>query len=629
MQSDLEASIAARLCCAGMPKLLIIAAFRRSRQNGTSFIEELYAVDGADSLLITRCLADEAGLMFEDVPDDVQIINPTGPDFAKLRGIRIARALVATYTVQIYIAPTLADIAQIKRDFAASQTVAQRLRIIAPSRLAQLFLASHHEYLAESAVRMVEKSGARHTARIVASGRQGAIMGTVAASSLFLIALAPGLLWSLLHIVFSIVFMGCITLRLLASRHARIGRRPVHLLQDGRGTPLYSVMIALYKEADVVPQLVEAMKKLNWPRSRLEVLFLCETDDLATVAACKQQSLPMNFKVICVPGSGPRTKPKALNYGLQLIEGDFVVIYDAEDRPHPDQLREAWQKFKSNTPDLGCLQAPLVIANAHEGWMERQFAFEYAAQFRGLLPWLADGRFVMPLGGSSNHFRSNCLVEVGGWDPFNVTEDAELGSRLARHGYHVGMLSMPTIEDAPTEVNVWLKQRTRWLKGWVQTWLVEMRQPATLLKQIGLKRFMVYHLLMGGMVVSALLYPFMLIFIAQTIIQIIATEASAANVTLIFDVMSIVLGFMSFLLLGRIALKKERMPGRILPWTPVYWLMISAAAWRALWQLQAAPFLWEKTPHRPSSTDKIQRKSGPEPIINESSFPTTLKSRSL
>lgn len=596
----LEVSIAARLCAAGMPKPLIVGAFRQSRQNDTTFIEELYAMDGADDALIARCIADEAGLAFEDAPRDAHIIAPSGPDFVKLRRLRHVVALTADHMVQIYIVPTLADIAHIKRCSATSRTGAMRVRIVSPSRLAEILLCNHRSYLAEHAVRMIEAGGDGRSARTVINGRQGTVIGALLASSLFLAMLVPGLLWLMLHVLFSIFFVGCILLRIFASHHSRRAR--IRARERGAGCsnrPVYSVMIALYMEADIVPQLVEAMSRLNWPRSRLEVLFLCEEDDPLTLAAFERQTLPACFRVIPVPGFGPRTKPKALNYGLQLTAGDFVVVYDAEDRPHPDQLQEAWQKFALGPQELGCLQAPLVIGNASEGWIERQFAFEYAAQFRGLLPWLADGRFVVPLGGSSNHFRRDCLMDVGGWDPFNVTEDAELGSRLARCGYGVDMLSAPTIEDAPMGLGVWLRQRTRWLKGWMQTWLVETRQSSHLLRRAGLKRFLVYHLLTAGLLVSALLYPFMLVLIAEATVIVIFADAAQFNATFpVFDVMNVILGFLSFHLLGRTALKNEKMPGPVLLWMPVYWAMISAAAWRALWQLHAAPFLWEKTPHQ-------------------------------
>ncbi|MEJ1118045.1 glycosyltransferase [Phyllobacterium sp. CCNWLW109] len=595
----LEPSIAARLCYAGLPKTALVEAFTRYRQNGTSFIEELYAVNGIDHLLLTQCLAEEAGLVFENIDDDLHIISPSGAEFVDMRHRRHIVGVTADFTLKIYTAPTLSTIARIKQGLVDRGVEGPPVNIISPARLTQFFLAKHSDHLARNAVNMLE-NGPRHSARTVADGQQGVIIGMIITVCLFLAMLAPNSLWQAFHALFSLLFMGCILLRFLAGRHA--SNQTVQLMKSTSGSlPKYTVMVALYKEAEVVPQLVEAMKQLDWPRSRLEVLFLCETDDYHTRAAFEKEMLPASFKIICVPCTGPRTKPKALNYGLQLAEGDYVVIYDAEDRPHPGQLREAWQRFSESTDGkLACLQAPLVITNERDSWIARQFAFEYAAHFRGLLPWLADGRFVVPLGGTSNHFRRECLVEVGGWDPFNVTEDAELGSRFARHGYRIEMLSLPTAEDAPIEVGIWLKQRTRWLKGWMQTWLVEMRQPREMLQRAGLKRFLVYHVLTAGVLGSALLFPFMVLFVSYMLLMITLVKSTGfAGPILIFDLMNIVSGFLSFHSLGRAALKKEKMSGWILPGLPIYWALISLAAWRALWQLYVAPFLWEKTPHRP------------------------------
>jgi cellulose synthase/poly-beta-1,6-N-acetylglucosamine synthase-like glycosyltransferase len=246
--------------------------------------------------------------------------------------------------------------------------------------------------------------------------------------------------------------------------------------------------------------------------------------------------------------------------------------------------------------------SPLVISNAHEGWLARLFAFEYAVHFFGLLPWLARNGLVLPLGGSSNHFRRGCLEGVGGWDPYNMTEDAELGTRLARRGFLVEMLSLPTIEDAPTATDVWLRQRTRWLKGWMQTWLFEMRHPRQFLCDLGFSRFLAYHTLMAGLIVSSLLYPLMLVFIAYSGVNLILKNAAAADrVILMYDCMNITMGYLSFHALGKRSAVGNRIEGSILRVIPLYWMLVSFAAWRAIKQLCTQPFLWEKTPHRPAA----------------------------
>ncbi|TXR48380.1 glycosyltransferase [Phyllobacterium endophyticum] len=600
MSNGIASSLAARLSHSGMAKTSIIAAFRRSVDNATSFLDELYASDDADEELISGALAQETGLQFDKIRSDVGVIAPTASAFAWLIQIRHALVVTANRQILIYIAPTMRDLPVLKTQLAQSRDMALRLRITTRSHLSEFLRTRHENALLANALNMVEVANHGFSARIVLTGRQGIFVGLLGAAIFSGIAMAPSSLSCILHMIFSLFFVACILLRILAIRAADTRVTTVRPAAAMRKLPVYSVMIALYREVDVVPQLIRSMKQLNWPLSRLEVFFLCEADDTATLTAFESQRLPHGFKVVPVPCLGPRTKPKALNYGLQLVNGEFVVVYDAEDRPHPDQLAEAWQRFTAAEGDLACLQAPLVIANAHEGWIARLFAFEYAANFFGLLPWLASKGLVLPLGGSSNHFRRECLIAVGGWDPYNVTEDAELGTRLVRSGFRVEMLSLPTIEDAPTEAAVWLRQRTRWLKGWTQTWLVEMRHPVRLFRDLGPRRFLVYHGLAAGLIVSSLLYPFMLVFMAYSVFSLILYDTSITNRSiLLFDFMNITMGFLSFHALGRSSTAGKRIKGPILRCVPLYWLMMSMAAWRAVKQLCTKPFLWEKTPHRP------------------------------
>jgi hypothetical protein len=268
-----------------------------------------------------------------------------------------------------------------------------------------------------------------------------------------------------IHIAATLFFLGCTALRVAAS----FCRPPVRLpLCDvKRSEPIYTVLVALWREANMVPQLMGALSQLEWPKDRLEIKLICEADDPETIAAIEANQLRSMVEVIAVPPSQPRTKPKALRYALPMCRGEFAVLYDAEDIPHPYQLQEAWRIFDNAPPQLGCLQAPLEIVNAQSNWIARCFAFEYVALFRGLVPWLASRNIAFPLGGTSNHFRRSVLDAVGGWDPHNVTEDADLGIRLARLGYSTGVLSRPTYEAAPDTLVDWRPQRARWNKGWL------------------------------------------------------------------------------------------------------------------------------------------------------------------
>jgi cellulose synthase/poly-beta-1,6-N-acetylglucosamine synthase-like glycosyltransferase len=297
-----------------------------------------------------------------------------------------------------------------------------------------------------------------------------------------------------------------------------------------------------------------------------------------------------------------------------MVSGELVVLYDAEDRPHPLQLIEAWQGFRKGDARLACLQAPLVVTNFRRGAIARMFAFEYAALFRGLLPWLARRGLFIPLGGTSTHFRREALDAVGAWDPFNVTEDADLGLRLARHGYHVGMITRPTYEEAPEKLGNWLPQRTRWLKGWMQTWLVHMRSPADLWRDLGPASFAMAQILCAGMVVSSIAHAVFLgslgyVFLVFAWHETIGPLQSAI---LGVDAANIVLGYLTFLVLGRrTLLAKERMTfWKTILLTPVYWLLISFAAWRALWKLYREPHHWEKTHHPRRGREAFAGKAG-------------------
>ena len=277
---------------------------------------------------------------------------------------------------------------------------------------------------------------------------------------------------------------------------------------SGQPLPVYSVLVPLFREAKVLPGLVQSLKSLDYPKARLEVFLVLEEADIEMQAAVLSMRLPACFRTILVPDGPPRTKPKALNYALQFATGDYVVVYDAEDRPEPDQLLRALATFSRYPPTLGCVQAQLNIYNPRASWITRQFTIEYSALFDAILPALARLGMPVPLGGTSNHFPRETLVACGGWDPCNVTEDADLGFRLARRGLRTVILASTTWEEAPVDLGQWVKQRTRWLKGWLQTYLVHTRQPFRLTAELGLRGALGFHALMGALILSALVHLF-------------------------------------------------------------------------------------------------------------------------
>ena len=304
------------------------------------------------------------------------------------------------------------------------------------------------------------------------------------------------------------------------------------------------------------------------------------------------------------PDFGPRTKPKALQYALQGARGSLVTVYDAEDKPAPGQLLEAWAAFRGGDSRLGCVQAPLAIANMRTSWISGLFALEYSGLFRVLIPFLARTRMPIPLGGTSNHFRRTALESVGGWDPHNVTEDADLGLRLYARGYRTGTLTSATVETAPTTLDVWTRQRTRWLKGWTQTWLVAMRRPGRTIRALGMRGFAIFQLMIAGMLVSALAHPLMFVFIGFTLAWLAGTSSASISplhsALMWIDLANIGGSYLIFIAMGWRGFtghERARLKARWICLTPAYWFMMSMAGWRALGQLMSNTHLWEKTPH--------------------------------
>ncbi len=397
---------------------------------------------------------------------------------------------------------------------------------------------------------------------------------------------------------FALFFLAVIGLRILSVLPLPRPPRPdppTHL-------PVYTVLVPLYREIAVLDQLLHALLSIDYPPQLLDIKLVIEKTDLAMRRALAARSLPAHVEIIAVPPVGPRTKPKALNYALAFARGDLLTIYDAEDIPHPGQLRAAAAAFAAADPRTVCLQAELAFYNPNENWLSRQFTAEYAWLFRRLLPALARLGLPLMLGGTSNHFRTDALRRAGAWDAYNVTEDADLGLRLARLGYRTGMLSSRTWEEANCALGNWMQQRARWLKGWMQTWLVHMRAPWRLHRDLGWRGFWVTQAVLLGVIASALFHP---LFLGLTCWSILAgdffPERGGWLVTLAagLNLAVLVAGYLSAIFAAGLALGGRGSRGRALTLLtmPLYWLLISAAAWLALWQLVRAPFHWNKTEH--------------------------------
>lgn len=417
--------------------------------------------------------------------------------------------------------------------------------------------------------------------------------------------------WALL-VLLTVPFLLVGALRMIAFMHLIVpdGRPapepwPAVLPADAE-VPHYSVLVPLFREAGVVPDLVLALSSLDYPEERLDILLVVESVDSDTQVALAGVALPGHMRVLVVPDGQPRTKPRALNYALQFARGDFIVIYDAEDVPEPDQLHRALAVLKGGPKNLGCVQARLDIYNAGESWLSEQFAIEYMMLFGALLPALIRLGLPAPLSGTSNHFPRSVLDAAGGWDPFNVTEDADLGIRLARAGYSVSVLASTTWEEAPNTFKVWLGQRTRWLKGWMQTYLVHTRQPSLLLRQLGLVRCLGFHALVGGLILSALVHPWFYILVVLDALaghSLELPQSPLGQAVWWVALFNLGAGYLATIAVAIAAVVMRRRARLVIQalMTPVYWLLVSLAAYRALGQLLVVPHFWEKTAHRPRS----------------------------
>jgi cellulose synthase/poly-beta-1,6-N-acetylglucosamine synthase-like glycosyltransferase len=380
--------------------------------------------------------------------------------------------------------------------------------------------------------------------------------------------------------------------------------------------PLYTLFVPLYREANMLPKLVDSISRLEYPKDKLQVLLLLEADDDETRAAALEVVLPDYFEVVVVPDCVPKGKPKALNMGLARAEGALCVIYDAEDRPEPDQLLKSVAAFRRAEPDVACVQARLVFWNQATNWVTRLYWAEYVTHFSWTLAGLTKLGLVVPLGGTSNHFRTAALrtvaidparlsstaTGVGGWDPWNVTEDAELAGALTMHGFRIQMMDSVTREEATAKRRIADRQRRRWLKGYLQTGLTYSRRPLRHVRQMGFTRWFCYCLLMLGTPVSLVLNP---VFWTATIVYFCTRS------TIIERLFPLPLYYTSLVLLiaGNmflayqlvIACLKEEGYGSVkyMLLSPFWWLFTSYSCYRMFFELISPKtrHVWHKTDH--------------------------------
>jgi len=364
--------------------------------------------------------------------------------------------------------------------------------------------------------------------------------------------------------------------------------------------PIITILAPLYKDAEALASLSRSIEDLDYPPEKKDVILLLEADDRETRSEARRLGLNHCHKVICMPPIGPKTKPKACNIGLYLARGELIVIYDAEDQPEKDQLLKAAAAFQDADASLACVQCRLNYYNREENWLTRLFTLEYALWFDWLLPALQKLRAPIPLGGTSNFFRTRTLIEAGGWDPHNVTEDADLGLRLSRLGYRVEMLDSTTFEEANCRLGNWLRQRSRWIKGHLQTWLVHMRRPGEIVSTTGRSGLLSVQLFLAGNVFSALINPLLwAMFILLDVFDLGAGQFAVPAELKWLNLTSLIAGnalFVTFAAMAPIKRGWRRLCVYGLT-APIYWLLASLAAYKAVWQIVFRPHYWEKTDH--------------------------------
>lgn len=357
--------------------------------------------------------------------------------------------------------------------------------------------------------------------------------------------------------------------------------------------PIYSVLIPVYHEANMMAHIARSLAAIDYPHDRLDVLILIEADDSETREAAERISWPGFVRLLTVNAEGPKTKPRACNFGLAHARGSLVVIYDAEDQPHPRQLRDAAARFHTAPPDLACLQAPLIIDNHKNKWLAAMFALEYRLLFTRFLPVLANFGCVIPLGGSSNHFRVDILRALGAWDSHNLTEDADLGMRMAYFGYRTEMITPPTFENAPHGLKIFLRQRIRWQSGHIQTISVHLRQPLRAVKSAGVFNYAFFMLVLLCRLTNPIAHMFLLGYL-------LTASATTSLSTLFFMLVSAFVYLVYFTLAHRaLAEDKRHMRLFYLITLPAYWLLIAPATLIALYRMARGQTGWMKTPHRP------------------------------
>ncbi len=582
----------------GVPPARLREAARSAERIGVSPSRQALASGLTTEERFYQALAAELGLHFQSHAPPLQ---PGGDVSAILREGVAATIAGPESGVRFAVAPPPGP--ALRRFLSAKPDGRQDVVVLTPSTLAAALRRANAGALARAAAWMDEAGLQRLSARTGSNWLQKllalllvgllSVTGTlIPVATLIGVALALGPL-----------FFAAVILRLAALMErapADLWREHRWQIDDSR-VPIYTVAVPILGEEAVLDQLIGALSSLDYPAAKLDIRILVEEVDWSLRRALAARELPYFMQVVIVPRGAPQTKPRALNIALAEARGELFTIFDAEDVPDPRQLRLAAARFLRSDAELVCLQAHLVIDNTEDGWLAGCFALEYAGLFDVLNPGLLQSGLPVMLGGTSNHFRTEALRRIGGWDPWNVTEDADIGFRLVRAGGYMADLPCRTLEEAPATVRAWLNQRRRWHKGFLQTLISHLQQPHRLLNEAGLSGTLIFLVLVLGTLLGTLFYP---LFVTATGLAILdgSLFSPASALELLLSAAALALagsGVCVVFLLPALGAWRRGAPGlwRWLPLLPVYHLLASLAAWLALYEYLVDRFGWNKTAH--------------------------------
>ena len=583
----------------------VLEATMLARDWGTTLVQVLLARRWIDSRTLYTEIAGHYRLPFVDLDAD----QPDPELLAKFDAVKMGlrQTIPVAYSDGQYLVATArpgpAALLEIEEMFGKG---AQIVIAEAPA-ISRALQSGFREKHSHSAVFGLAELDPEMSAQRVFTPLQVIIIYMLFCALVFGVALAPVKTLITLNVVLTILYLGNFLFKALLVWVGGSGQEDssaaiaaeARLLRDEE-LPVFTILVPMFKEPEVLPILANALRNLDYPLGKLDIKIVLEETDHETIDAAVSLGLEGVFEVLLVPPSHPQTKPKACNYALHYARGDFLVIFDAEDKPEPDQLKKVIAAFRQMPDNTACVQCRLNYYNARENWLTRMFTLDYSLWFDLMLPGLERLRIPIPLGGTSNHFRMLVLRELNAWDPFNVTEDADLGIRLTQKGYRVGVIDSTTYEEANVSIPNWIRQRSRWVKGYMQTFLVHTRRPIHLFRTIGPLGVFGFVAFIGGTFLTGLLNP---IFWATFLLWLVVGSDAIASyfppVVLYLSLLNLLAGNGLLIYLSMVAPFRRRWSD-LAPWglTIVgYWVLMTIASYKALGQLLFNPFYWEKTQH--------------------------------